>query len=190
MVAGRPRLGTFLIEQQIITDAQLDVGMQYQNDVGCRLGQALIQLGFCTDAQVALALAAQLEIPFVDLDQTAPEPDCVALLPRDVALRHRLLPVGMRGGRLLVATLDPYDIRVDEVLRRATGMNSLLAMAPERQLMDQIELRRRVHPPRSACRTRSGPSSAASMPPVSARATAAQPATTPAIAVASASSSF
>jgi type IV pilus assembly protein PilB len=140
MVAGRPRLGTFLIEQQIITEAQLDAAMQTQNDVGCRLGEALIQLGFCTDAQVALALAEQLEIPFVDLDQTPPEPDCVALLPRDVALRHRLLPVGMRGGRLLVATLDPYDIRVDEVLRRATGMNSLLAMAPERQLMDQIEL--------------------------------------------------
>jgi type IV pilus assembly protein PilB len=140
MVAGRPRLGAFLIEQQIITESQLDAARQRQGDTGCRLGQALIKLGFCTDAQIAHALAEQLEIPFVDLDKTPPEPACVALLPREVALRHSLLPVCMRGDRLLVATLDPYDIRVDEVLRRATGMNSLLAMAPQRQLMAQIEL--------------------------------------------------
>ena len=30
MVAGRPRLGTFLIEQQLITDEQLDEAMQQQ----------------------------------------------------------------------------------------------------------------------------------------------------------------
>src|SRR5436190_11264232 len=133
MVAGRPRLGTFLIEQQIITNDQLETASRHQIASGGRLGQALIDLGFCTDTDIARALADQLEIPFVDLDVNPPVADCMALLPREVALEYGVLPLRRHGERLMVAVLDPYDTRIDEVLWQATGLRPLLALAPEAQ---------------------------------------------------------
>jgi type IV pilus assembly protein PilB len=138
MVAGRPRLGSFLMEQEIITEDQLDTAMEHQSNTGGRLGQALIDLGFCTDADIARALADQLEIPFVDLEEDPPSADCIALLPREVALEYGILPIRMQGLRLLVAALDPYDIRLDEALRQATGLNAVLVMAPASQLQELL----------------------------------------------------
>src|SRR5687768_3982335 len=116
MVAGRPRLGCILIESGCITEEQLDTAVQHQVSSGCRLGEALIALGFCSDLQIARALAEQLEVPFVDLHETPPSADCVDLLPREVALCNGVLPIRMQNGRLLVAALDPYDIRLDEAV--------------------------------------------------------------------------
>jgi type IV pilus assembly protein PilB len=138
MIAGRPKLGTFLIERRIITEEQLEAAIRHQTVLGSRLGRALIDLGFCTDVEIAQGLADQLQIPFVDLDENPPSADSIALLAREVALEYGLLPVRIIENRLLVATLDPYDIRVDEVLRQATGLHPILAMAPESQLQRQI----------------------------------------------------
>jgi type IV pilus assembly protein PilB len=140
MIAGRPKLGAFLIERQILTDSQLETAIRHQIASGCRLGRALIDLGFCTDADIARALAEQLEIPFVDLDETPPAADCVTLLPPDVALEYGVLPLRIQGKRLLVAVLDPYDIRIDEVLRQATGLLPALVLAPESQIQRFLRL--------------------------------------------------
>src|SRR5207249_4501510 len=134
MIAGRPKLGTFLIEREIITEEQLEAAIRHQAVLGSRLGRALIDLGFCTDVDIAQGLAEQLQIPFIDLDENPPSADSIALLSREIALEYGLLPVRIIESRLLVATLDPYDIRVDEVLRQATGLHPILAMAPETQL--------------------------------------------------------
>jgi type IV pilus assembly protein PilB len=138
MVAGRPRLGAFLIEQHIITEEQLDAAMQHQVAGGVKLGQALIDLGLCSDRDIARALADQLEIPFVDLDDNPPDVECLTLVPREVALEFGILPIQRQGSRLLVAALDPYDIRLDEALRQATGLHPILAMAPATQLRKQL----------------------------------------------------
>jgi type IV pilus assembly protein PilB len=127
-----------LVQQQILTAEQLDVAVRYQTAANCRLGQALIELGFCTDADLARALAEQLEIPYVDLEENPPDPGCIALLPREVALEYSVLPIRLQGTRLLVAVLDPYNIQLDDVLRRATGQNIALALAPEPQIVDLL----------------------------------------------------
>jgi type IV pilus assembly protein PilB len=138
MVAGRPKLGTLLIQEQILTPEQLDVAVRYQGASNCRLGEALIELGYCSDADVARALAEQLEIPFVDLEQNPPDPECITLLPREVAIEHSVLPIRMEGTRLLMAVLDPYNIHLDEVLCQATGRQISIALAPEGQVHELL----------------------------------------------------
>ncbi len=139
MVAGRPKLGTFLISRGIITDEQLDAAIGHQVAQGCRLGEALFELELCSEAQIGLALAEQLEVPFVDLEETPPSAACVVLLPREVALEYGVLPIRMQGNRLLVAALDPYDIRVDEAIRLVTGLQPILAMAAKTQLQEHLQ---------------------------------------------------
>jgi type IV pilus assembly protein PilB len=138
MLFGRPHLGRILINHGTITETQLEAALQYQVSRGCRLGEALIALDFCTDAAIARALAEQLELPFVDLYQTPPDPGAVSLIPRELALEHGALPIKVQGDRILVAVRNPLDIHVDQTLRQATEMPVMLAIAPEGQLRELL----------------------------------------------------
>src|SRR5262245_29523489 len=139
MLLGRPNLGQILVGNGLITDEQLDTALLYQVRHNRRLGQALIELNFCTESQIAQSLAYQLEIPFIDLKQTPPLPSCIALIPREVALEYEVLPVRIENNRLVVVARDPFDIRVDEALQRAAGMPVALGLAPESQLQQQLQ---------------------------------------------------
>jgi type IV pilus assembly protein PilB len=138
MVVGRPKLGTFLLESGNLSEQQLDTAIEHQVTHGCRLGESLVALGYCTDALVAQALAEQLDIPFLDLEENPPSPACITLLPREVALALGVLPVRLQEHRLLVAVQDPYDIRVDEAVRQATGLHAVIAAAPPAQLRELL----------------------------------------------------
>jgi type IV pilus assembly protein PilB len=146
LVAGRPKLGSLLTTSGVITPEQLERAIEHQISSGCRLGEALITLGFCTDAQIAQALAEQLQIPFLDLEESPPLPGCVSLLPRQVALEYGVIPIRMQGTRLLVAARDPFDIRVDEAVRQATGLQVVLATAPESQLVGLLHRHYKENP--------------------------------------------
>jgi type IV pilus assembly protein PilB len=139
MVAGRPKLGHFLLESGAVTVPQIETAMEHQAQSGARIGAALISLGLCTDFDLARALAQQLEIPFVDLRECPPDPRAVALIPRELAMECGVLPLRMEGTRLLVAARDPYDIRVDETIRQATRLEVTLAAAPESQLSEGLQ---------------------------------------------------
>src|SRR5262249_18457664 len=49
-------------------------------------------------------------------------------------LQFEAIPVRFEDTRLLVAVLDPFDIRIDDAIQRVTGSPVLLAIAPEGQL--------------------------------------------------------
>ena len=140
MLIGRPSLGALLIKKEIITQEQLGRALAHGSNNGLRLGSALVALEFCTDAQIARALAEQLEMRFVDLYENPPSKECLALLPRDVALEYGVLPVVVEGDRLVVATRDPLDIRLDDILRTVTqgSLTVAVAVAPESQLQDLL----------------------------------------------------
>src|SRR5687768_12915292 len=107
VLAQHDYLGKVLIQQGIVTPEQLQTALDYQKSAGVRLGEALTALELCSDEQVARSLALQFDLPFVDLDETAPSPECVATIPAQVALKYCVLPVRMEGDRLIVAVADP-----------------------------------------------------------------------------------
>lgn len=134
MLLGRPSLGQILIKSGLISQEELNAALEHQALHGRRLGESLIALSYCTDGQIAESLAEQLQIPLVNLAETPPLPSCVAMIPPEIALQYEALPVRFEDTRLLVAVLDPFDIRIDDALQRVTGSPVLLAIAPEGQL--------------------------------------------------------
>jgi type II secretory ATPase GspE/PulE/Tfp pilus assembly ATPase PilB-like protein len=130
------QLGGILLSRGIISEEQLRAALDWQNRQGCRLGEALIALSLCPDVEVARGLAEQNGLRFTDLDQTPPSRDALRLIPREVAVEHGILPVRIEGSRLLVAVRDPYDLRIDEVVRKASGMAAVVSTAADNQLRD------------------------------------------------------
>ena len=60
------RLGDLLVQEQIISDDQLQLALQQQRQTGRKLGTTLIDLGFISEVQLLTFLARQLDVPFFD----------------------------------------------------------------------------------------------------------------------------
>lgn len=128
------QLGHLLVSEGAITQHQLEVALRHQAEKKVRLGEALLELGFCSDVQISRALATQFDMPFVNLDETFPSPPILQLLRRETAVQLGVVPVRKEGNVLLVVARNPFDFHLDAALRGAAGMPITVAFGVESQL--------------------------------------------------------
>ncbi len=136
----RKRLGDLLVEEGIITEAQVEQALAAQKSSGRKLGDALIELGFLSEQQMLSFLSQQLDIPLIDLSRATVDVEAVQLLPEVHARRLRALVIGRQGDTLRVAMSDPADLFAQEALLGQLGDYALeFVVAPERQLVDGFD---------------------------------------------------
>ncbi len=120
--AARKQLGEILVEADIITQAQLDEAIRLQAaDPKRRLGAIVVEQGYTTEEAVGATLAAQLRTRFVDNLEREMTPDAMRMVPQNVAVKHRCVPLVFEGGTLTVAMANPLDLIALEDLQHATG---------------------------------------------------------------------
>ncbi|WP_318444233.1 GspE/PulE family protein [Photobacterium leiognathi] len=132
----RKRLGDLLVDENIITQQQLEQALKKQQSTGRKLGDTLINLGFLTEQQMLQFLARQLDVPLVDLTRVQVDSDSVGLLTEVNARRLRALVLGKHGDTVRVAMSDPADLAAQEaVFDQLSQYRVELVIAPERQLL-------------------------------------------------------
>jgi type IV pilus assembly protein PilB len=104
------QLGQILIEQGLITSAQLEQALEEHRKTPKSLGRVLIDLGLIKESDLVRALAEQVGLEFVDLADYHIDPAATTLLPDALARRYRAIPIGERDGKLLVAMSDPANV--------------------------------------------------------------------------------
>jgi type IV pilus assembly protein PilB len=118
-----PALGTLLLRDGLIDEAELEAALAEQRGSGLRLGEVLVERGSVTRTQVARLLAEQHELPFLTLDESEIDPEAAMLLPEELARRYRALPVGLLpDDSVLVAVSDPTNVLHSDELRLALGV--------------------------------------------------------------------
>jgi type IV pilus assembly protein PilB len=128
-------LGTLLTAAGLLSHEQLEHALGVKEESGERLGEIVVALGFASERAIAGTLAEQYELEFVDLEQTPPDPDAVALLPEELAHRYRAIPIRfLEDELLLIGVTDPTDIRAADDLRLALGTSFRLAVVDPSQL--------------------------------------------------------
>lgn len=117
------RLGDLLLQQRVITQAELEEALKYQVIFGGKLGTNLIEMGVLEEEDITRALSRKFKIPAVDLEQIMHvAPEVIAAIPADLAAKYRVLPLLLEGRRLTLAMADPADLKaVDEIAFR-TGL--------------------------------------------------------------------
>jgi len=102
---------------------------------------ALLRLGFVSEA-VLRDLQSELSgTESVDLTQIIPDPAALQMISRDAAQRLRCLPLSLTARTLTVALADPSDLLVTDRLRALVGaeINVRLAMASAGQISEAID---------------------------------------------------
>ena len=117
MNAVKP-LGAQLVEKGLLTDDQVRIALIEQKATGDPLGRILVRLGFITEAVARDTLSASFGQDSIDLSQVVADPEALALVPLELARRHKVLPVSydQANGTLTIAMADTFDmIALDQV---------------------------------------------------------------------------
>ena len=129
-----------LVKAQLITEPQLDEAINLQRREGGKLGSIVVRLGFCADQDIVSFLGMQYGVPAADLDQWPPiEPGVIALVPSELANKHKVLPLQRSGNVLTMAMSDPTDIFAMDDVRFHTGYNIDPVVSSEMGLVRAIE---------------------------------------------------
>ena len=129
------RLGDLLVQNGIITSAQLDMALTQQRESGRKLGQELIAQHLVTEEDLLNFLARQLHLERIDLSRQALDPQLVSQLPESLARRYRAIPLRDQGERYVVGMADPTDLPALDAISRAMGKPVTLALISETELL-------------------------------------------------------
>jgi len=128
------RVGDVLVERGLVSPQQVDEAVNVQRAEGKRrlLGEILVELGHCTQAQLIAALADAYGIPFIELTPKFVDPDMIGLLPRDFVNSRLVLPLFRVDDVLTVAVTEPSDFfLVDEIRQLVDCTVQIVAALPD-----------------------------------------------------------
>src|SRR5512141_1292564 len=114
-------LGRILLRQRAVTQPDLDKALEDATPDGPPLASRMIESGALSEIAALKALSEQSGVPGLDLNQVCIRLTDLDILPREVAIRHKLLPVLVREDRVFVAMAAPTEKKVVDELEFVTG---------------------------------------------------------------------
>lgn len=127
-------IGYFLIKNQKITEEQLFEALGIQAEEKGLIGQILVNLGYCTDMDVAEAMAEKTGLNYVSIEEVGINFAVANIIPADIIVKKQVLPLYQDGKKLFVVMRNPNDVVTRDNLSVITGgmeIVPLIATDPE-----------------------------------------------------------
>ncbi len=114
------KLGEILVDNGIISEAQLREALVLQKNYNVPLGQALIKMKLASKQQIVESLSQQHGVPYVNLIDYRLEAKNITIVPGELVRRYNMIPFDFQDGRLCIAASDPSDIKGLDAVRQLT----------------------------------------------------------------------
>ena len=135
----RRKIGEVLVEMGALTPAEVERILEQMTLLGGRFGEVALREGFLAEEQVALALARQFHLGYLNLDGFVIDAELMASLPPGLPGRYQFIPVRHRAGSLVIAVADPVDVRRLDELELQLGTSLILLVATQSRIQKLIE---------------------------------------------------
>ncbi len=135
----KKKVGEILRAKGWATEEQLQKALDYQRANHCRIGEALVRLGHCTQEHVTRALATHFQLPYANISQHTIPKELLDRVPKDVALEHKIIPVAQKGRKLIIAMSDPLDFFTLDNLRFILGAEVDCALATPEAVEEALD---------------------------------------------------
>jgi len=114
-------LSDILYEKGLINEEQLDRILKIQKDTGNDLQKIIIDLDIIKKDEMMLALADEIGVKYVNLNDVNIDPTIVVLIPEEMARRHQLIAIDKDEKKLTVAMANPLDVFAHDELKIRLG---------------------------------------------------------------------
>ncbi|MGD8294051.1 MAG: ATPase, T2SS/T4P/T4SS family [Desulfobacterales bacterium] len=124
------RVGDILVEEGLVTKQQIDEALASQRSgKKKRIGQLLVERGLVSEDQILSALSIKFGMRFVALEDITPHQTALNALPGDLIRKLHIFPIKYTGDRLVVATSNPTDPSISNLIRFSTNQKLELVVA-------------------------------------------------------------
>jgi type IV pilus assembly protein PilB len=137
--AAEFRLGDLFVQQELITEEQLQEALKDGKENGTRVGFSLVKLGFIVEEELTRMLSKQYRLPAVDLEKVKVDEKIFRLIDGEMAYQHLVLPLRKVGRTLTVAMVNPTDNQAIDVLRFKTRFDIEPVIVGEYTLRKHLE---------------------------------------------------
>ena len=138
-------LGELLVAQKLVaSSSHIAQALEVQKQKGGRIGSILMSLGLATHDSIATGLSKQLGVPaalakhFKSIDSSA-----IKTINATMAQKHNAIPFAYASvqniRRLVVCCRDPMDDQMQRDIKKATSMEVVSVVAPERTIFSMLE---------------------------------------------------
>lgn len=117
----KKRLGEILIDNGLITEAQLIQALAESKEHGAPLGSTLYSLGFISLEQLKETLQEQQGYDIVDGEQLKIQEKVVNILPEDFIKTNKVIPISTDGRNLVVGMVNPNNLKILKDIVYLTG---------------------------------------------------------------------
>jgi len=133
------RVIDLLVENDLLTRAQLEQAMERQRPGRRSLLNTLIAEGTIKEADVLSAVSQGLGIPLISLSRVKIHPELKTLIPKELARHEQLIPVSRTGQTVTVAMTDPLNVFALDALKTLTGLTIHPVLTTVKELRDALD---------------------------------------------------
>jgi len=140
-VKNKLQLGQVLQSRDIVTGEQIEEALAEQKRTGHNklLGELLVEMGFCSENEIASALAHAYDLPYAQITPKICDPAVIEILPRDFLEEHLVLPLFKVYETLTVAVSEPSNVFIIDEIQRLSDCKVQVVCATSRDIQATLQ---------------------------------------------------
>jgi Type II secretion system (T2SS), protein E, N-terminal domain len=132
------KIGEILIEDGLLSKAQLEEALVFQKEKGGMIGQILIEKKLVDEESLIGALCRQFKMPYIPLKNYAINPDMAGMLTADFCHENMAVVFDCDHKKVYVAMTDPMNDAAVEKIRTMTGRIPQVFLARISEVLNAI----------------------------------------------------
>ncbi len=140
----KSKIGEFLIEKGLISEDQWEIAAQEKRKDEAKdkmIGSILVEMGFITETALSQAVSESTGVQAVDLNSTILDSAIIKMVPKDVAVRSKAIPISMNDEQVVIAMTDIYNLMIIDQMRKffPKNLKFVPAFAQESFILEAID---------------------------------------------------
>ena len=134
-IPANTRVGDILVTEGLVTRQQVDEALaNQQSGRKKKIGQLLVECGLISEDQLLSALSTKFCMRFVSLENITPHQKALTALPGYLIRKLHIFPIEYTDDRLVVATSNPTDSSISNIIRFSTNQKLELVVATSKDI--------------------------------------------------------
>ena len=135
-------LADILIKKGLVSEDQISIAKKQMSLTGkSSLGDLLVSMGFVTESALGDIISKSSGIDQFDLKSVVLDARLIRKIPKDIAVKHKIIPVSISPNKVLVAIHDVYDVIALDKVKKFFPNNFTIepVYSPETEILEIID---------------------------------------------------
>lgn len=143
MLIPDEQLKQLVLNVQLLDQKKLEDLAEYAKNSQVSLTEALIDKDVISDENLGVLISDYLKIPFIVLSKISIPEDVFRTIPERIARKFKIIPFARTPEGIKIATSDPQNVLLQEMISRKTGQKVIVYLATERDIYNKLWIYRK-----------------------------------------------